>query len=55
MSLPFVYEEYDFKAEKFLTGLTVENYIRPRLKVRWPELKISASIRSADLSVAEVC
>jgi hypothetical protein len=40
MSLPFVYEEYDFKAEKFLTGLTVENYIRPHLKVRWPELKI---------------
>jgi hypothetical protein len=41
ISLPFGYEEYDFKAEKFLTGLTVENYIRPHLKVRWPELKIS--------------
>jgi nitrate reductase NapE component len=40
ISLPFGYEEYDFKAEKFLTGLTVENYIRPRLKIRWPELKI---------------
>jgi hypothetical protein len=41
ISLPFAYEEYDFKAEKFLTGLTVENYIRPHLKIRWPELKIS--------------
>jgi hypothetical protein len=40
ISLPFGYEEYDFKAEKFLSGMTVENYIRPHLKVRWPELKI---------------
>jgi hypothetical protein len=41
ISLPFGYEEYDFKAERFLTGLAVENYVRPHLKVRWPELKIS--------------
>jgi nitrate reductase NapE component len=41
LSLPFGYEEYDFKAEKFLTGLTVEKYLRPHLKIRWPELKIS--------------
>jgi hypothetical protein len=30
-----------FKADKFLSGLKVENYIRPRLKIRWPELTIS--------------
>jgi hypothetical protein len=41
ISLPFAYEEYDFKAEKFLTGLSVENHLRPYLKIRWPELKIA--------------
>jgi hypothetical protein len=41
IALPFAYEEYNFKAETFLTGLSVENYLRPHLKVCWPELKIS--------------
>jgi hypothetical protein len=41
ISLPFAYEEYDFKAEKFLTGLSVENYLCPHLTVKWPELKIN--------------
>jgi hypothetical protein len=41
ISIPFSYEEYQFRADKFITGLQVENYIRPRLKIRWPELTIS--------------
>jgi hypothetical protein len=41
LPLPFSYEEYDFKAKKFLTGLAVENYIRPHLKLQWPEPRIS--------------
>jgi hypothetical protein len=41
LSLPFTYEEYDFKAEKFLTGLAVESYICPHLELQWQELEIS--------------
>jgi hypothetical protein len=41
LSLPFTYEEYDFKADKFLTGLAVNSYVCPHLELKWQELEIT--------------
>jgi hypothetical protein len=41
MQLPFTFAEHSFNASKFLTTLKVQGYLRPILRLKWPDLQIS--------------
>jgi hypothetical protein len=41
MQLPFTIEEYSFNASKFLATLKVQGCLRPTLRLKWPDLRIS--------------